>query len=172
MRSLLFLAALLVAPLLAQAGEPTGDYLETRTCDVYTGPCFANGQVGLCGRDAVMAWSIDSGSFKGVDLAGLKVILAVRASDTLGFGGGVVIHPDPIKSVALVDKRANAKQQDALVAFATQQAGRVAGTLVRVETVDIEMSIDHIDMVGKLRAGHIVDIETRKLAKGDCVCSN
>ena len=32
-----------------------GDYLETRTCDVYTGPCFANGQVGLCGNDAMMA---------------------------------------------------------------------------------------------------------------------
>lgn len=172
MRLLLTIAALCVAPLLATAGEPRGDYLETRTCDVYTGPCFANGQVGLCGRDAILAWSIDNGSYNGVDLAGRKVILVVRAADTLGFGGGVVIHPYPIKSVALVDDSATDAQCEALVAFAKEQAGKVAGSVVRVQSVAIEMSVDHIDMVGKLRAGDIVDVETRKLAKGDCVCTN
>src|SRR4051794_15625408 len=106
----LTLVVSLFASAAATASEPTGDYLETRTCDVYTGPCFANGQVGLTGRDAIMAWSIDSGSFNGVNLAGLKVVLAVHASDTLGFGGGVVIHPYPIKSVVLVDSQANAEQ--------------------------------------------------------------
>ena len=44
------------------AGDLKGDYLETRTCDVYTGPCFANGQVSLTGNDAIMAWSIEQGS--------------------------------------------------------------------------------------------------------------
>ena len=39
----------------ASAEGLKGDYLETRTCDVYTGPCFANGQVGLTGNDAIMA---------------------------------------------------------------------------------------------------------------------
>ena len=42
----------------ALAGDLKGDYLETRTCDVYTGPCFANGQVSLTGNDAIMAWNI------------------------------------------------------------------------------------------------------------------
>jgi hypothetical protein len=171
--SLFCATALLAAWLPAAVGdEISGEYLETRTCDVYTGPCFANAQVGTTGRDAILAWSIERGSFQGVDLAGLKVVMAVRAADTLGFGGGLVIHPDPIKSVVLVDQKANARQRDALVAFAKERAGRVAGAVVRVEPVAIELDIDHIDMVGRLRAGDIVEVETRKLGRGDCVCSN
>ncbi len=173
MRNLCLLAAFVTMVLPgAKAEDITGEYLETRTCDVYTGPCFANGQVGIAGRDAVMAWSIEHGSFEGVDLSGLKVVMAVRAADTLGFGGGVVIHPDPIKSVVLVDAEATDTQRQALVRFATQRAGRVAGTVVRVEPVAIDMSVDHLQMVGKLRAGDAVEIETRKLGSGDCVCTN
>jgi hypothetical protein len=48
-----------------------GDYLESRTCDVYTGPCFANGEVGISGREAVLAWRLESGSWEGVDVTGL-----------------------------------------------------------------------------------------------------
>lgn len=156
----------------ATAAEISGEYLETRTCDVYTGPCFANAQVGLTGQQAIMAWSIDEGLHGGVDLAGLNVVLAVRASDTLGFGGGVAIKPDPIKSVILVDERASAAQQAALADFAKLRAGRVGGEVVRVAAVPIDMSLDHIEMVGKLRAGDEVQLVTRKLARGDCVCSN
>ena len=36
--------------------EITGHYVEARTCQVYTGPCFANGEIGVAGKDAVMAW--------------------------------------------------------------------------------------------------------------------
>ena len=39
-----------------------GEYLEARTADVYTGPCFANGEVGQTGRLAVMGWHIRQGS--------------------------------------------------------------------------------------------------------------
>src|SRR5258708_5845621 len=52
-----------------RADEISGNYLETRTCDVYTGPCFANAQVGLTGQQAIMAWSVESGSHEGVDLS-------------------------------------------------------------------------------------------------------
>jgi hypothetical protein len=173
MRILYLATAFFLACLAAAKGqEVSGEYLETRTCDVYTGPCFANGQVGITGKDALMAWSIDSGSYQGVDLSGLKVIMAVRATDTLGFGGGVAIQPDPIKSVVLVDERADARQRAALVALAKERAGRVAGTVVRVEPVAIEMSLDFQRMEGKLSAGDIVSVETRKLGVGDCVCTN
>ncbi len=150
----------------------TGDYLEMRTCDIYTGPCFANAEVGLVGKQAVMAWSIDQGELDGVDLTGLKVVLAVAASDTLGFGGGMVVNPDPIRSVVLVDQRADDSQRAALVKFATQRAGRVAGDLVRVESAPIEMKVDHIDMIGSLKAGKSIDLLTRKLGNHDCVCTN
>ena len=110
----------------AAASDIRGDYLETRTCDVYTGPCFANAQVGVTGQQAILAWSIESGSYQGVDLAGLSVVITVRARDTLGFGTPLVIHPFPIRSVIFVDEKGTAEQQQALAAFArdTRRPGR------------------------------------------------
>jgi hypothetical protein len=167
------LAGLLVlaAASVATAGELKGDYLETRTCDVYTGPCFANGQGGLTGQDAIMAWSIDRGTYEGVNLAGLKVVVVTNANDTLGFGGTLVSYPDPIRSIVIVDRKADDRQREALVQFATARA-KHAGEVVKVFTAPIEMSLDHFAAVGKLRAGKYAHIETRKLHKGDCVCSN
>ncbi len=154
------------------AAEITGDYLETRTCDVYTGPCFANAEVGLTGQQALLAWSIDEGAFEGVPLNGLKVVLAVRASDTLGYGGGVEVAPDPIRSVILVDERATDAQREALAGFARRQAGKLATDIVRVAAVPIDMSVDHVTMAAELKAGEEAQLQTRKLAKTDCVCSN
>ena len=57
------------------AGIPShsiyGDYVEARTADVYTGPCFANSEVGLVGELAVFGWKINKGSWHGVSLDGL-----------------------------------------------------------------------------------------------------
>ena len=34
------------------------------------------------------------------------------------------------------------------------------------------MAADHFELVGTLKAGDLAEITTRKLNKGDCVCSN
>jgi hypothetical protein len=171
-RSLGLLGVLILACASAGAADIRGDYLETRTCDVYTGPCFANGQIGLTGQQAILAWSVDEGSYQGIDLKGLKVVMSVRAKDTLGFGSGLVIHPEPIRSIILVDANASSEQQQALAAFARERAGEVAGEVVRIAAATIDLSIDHVDMAAKLTAGKEIQVETRKLEKGDCVCSN
>jgi hypothetical protein len=156
----------------ASAAEIRGNYIESRTCDVYTGPCFANAQVGLTGQQAILAWSIKDGTHEGIDLSGLNVVLVVRASDTLGIGGGMVVNPEPIKSVVLVDERASSVQKAALADFAHTHAGRIGGEVTRVAALPIAMELDHVDMIGQLRAGNEVRLVTRKLAKGDCVCTN
>jgi hypothetical protein len=148
-----------------------GDYLETRTCDVYTGPCFANGQVGLSGYDALMAWNIERGSYEGVSLAGFKVVVATTATDTLGFGGTMNVKPKNVRSLVIVDEKASAEQREALLHFAMRYA-RHAGKIMDVVSAPIEMTADHFDLVGTLKAGDYAQIETRKLHKGDCVCSN
>ncbi len=89
-----------------------------------------------------MAWSIDRGTFDDVDLAGLKVVVVLTASDTLGFGGTLVVNPEPIKSVIIVDDQATPQQRDALVQFAAQYAQH-AGEVVKVVSAPIEMSVDH-----------------------------
>ena len=41
-----------------------GNYVEVRSADVYTGPCFANAEVGLEGKQAILAWRVSQGSWK------------------------------------------------------------------------------------------------------------
>src|SRR5437764_5778434 len=81
---LFMLAAASVPAAKQSAPEISGGYLEVRSCDVYTGPCFANGEMGLTGKEAVMVWSIRQGSWKGVALDGLNVIAGVKTDDTVG----------------------------------------------------------------------------------------
>lgn len=169
---LLALVALACTPVFCAASDVTGQYLEVRSCDVYTGPCFANSEVGSTGREAILAWHIEQGKHNGVDLSGLNVVMVVRGSDTLGFGGGLVIHPDPIRSVVLVDERADFQQRQALIEFATEKGSLVAGEVVRVERVPIQIRIDQESMVGQLKAGKVVEIRTRQLTHHDHTCSN
>src|SRR5258707_10474180 len=91
--------------------EISGEYLEARTCDVYTGPCFANGEIGIAGKEAVMAWKIDEGRWAGEDLAGLGVALVIKANDTLGFGGSFYVKPDKITADMLLAARGGSDEQ-------------------------------------------------------------
>src|SRR5262249_8524461 len=120
----------------AHAETLTGHYVEARTCDVYTGPCFANGDMNLGGKNAVMGWKIDKGSFDGVDLSGLGVVAVLSASDTLGLkqtGKG--------RAVLIVDAHANAEQHEALVAFAQTQLGGCKGPgIVSVQKAAVELT--------------------------------
>ena len=56
-----------------------GDYLETRTCDIWTGPCFANSETSEAGREATLAWHFTSGKWAGVDLDGVSAVLVIEA---------------------------------------------------------------------------------------------
>src|SRR3989442_15370626 len=80
-----------------------GDYVEVRSADVYTGPCFANAEVGLVGDQAILAWKVKQGTWKGVSLDGLGIVAVVKASATLG---DPYHHPYPAKSVLIGDERA------------------------------------------------------------------
>ena len=152
--------------------EIEGHYLESRTCQVYTGPCFANAEVGLSGKNAVLAWSITDGKHGGVDLSGLTVVMAVKAANTLEFRG--FEDAGALKSVVYVDHKATTAQQLALVDFAKKHSGRGGEKVVRVSTAPIEMSLDVSSLDGKLSVGEkkVVQLETRKARPEDCICSN
>src|SRR2546428_6204368 len=89
------------------AQEIRGDYIETRSADVYTGQCFANGEVNLVGDEAILAWHVQSGSWDGVPLDGLTVAAAVHARATLG---DPYANPYPARSVLIVDDQATVQQ--------------------------------------------------------------
>lgn len=147
-----------------------GVYMEARTCQVYTGPCFANGEMGLTGKDAIMAWAVEKGIYNGVKLDGLKVILVVNSQDTLGHQG--IAGAGKVKSVVLVDEKASEEQQEALISLAREHAGKAGETIVRVDRSPIDMTLDRTKLTGNLEAGKAVKLVTRKARKGDCICSN
>src|ERR1700692_2453124 len=100
---------------LGTAADITGQYVEARTADIYTGPCYANSEVELTGDLAVMGWKIEKGAWQGVTLDGLSVMGVVHSTTTLGD----FMHPDVVaKSVIIVDDRATTEQRMALQHFA------------------------------------------------------
>jgi hypothetical protein len=167
------MAVLLLMPVALSAADViTGDYVESRTCDVYTGPCFANAESALAGKNAILAWSIESGAYQGVDLGGVKVIAAVSASDTLGWGGNVVVNPEPIQSLLIVDDKASQAQREAVTRLLQERAGMTLGTISAVKSAPIELAVDHVNMVAELKSGSSIKLLTRKLQRGDCICTN
>jgi len=171
MRRSLFLAAVVVVSVAAplQAARVTGRYIEARTCDVWTGPCFANAEVNLTGRHAVLGWKVEQGALDGVRLDGLGVVAVVAAHDTLG-----VTQTGAARAVLIVDSRADAAQRAALVRLARRQGGELLANVVAVESapVDLEVCTCADGGCGKLTAG-AARIETRCLDhKGDKVCGN
>jgi len=149
-----------------------GDYIEARTADVYTGPCFANSEVDLVGNLAVFGWRVDKGEFDGVRLDGLSVVGVVRANSTLG---NVSRDAYPVKSVIIVDDRATPEQRLALKSFAQRMGGDLLQDVVRTDYQPIDLAFDNNNIhSGKatLTAGSLAKIETRAINEGDHLCSN
>ena len=178
MRPILCAAATLCisASLAVSANLPSthirGEYVEARTADVYTGPCFANAEVGLTGDLAVMGWKIEKGNFQGVNLDGLSVMGVIHASNTLG---DVTATAYPVKAVLVIDDRANAEQRLALKGFAQKMGGQLLADVVRVEYQPIEFSVADNSVHSRkaiMTAGNMVKLETRPMTEGDQICHN
>jgi hypothetical protein len=166
------LVALIVSSLSIglSAQQIRGDYIETRSADVYTGQCFANGEVNLVGKEAILAWHVQSGSWDGVSLDGLTIAAAVRAKATLG---DPYSNPYPAQSVLLVDDQATPQQSAALVSFAKQMGGELLNHVDQTLPVPMEMIVNHERHgVALLRAGEFVTVQTRSLSDKDHVCGN
>ncbi|MBS1856426.1 MAG: DUF1326 domain-containing protein [Acidobacteria bacterium] len=173
---LLCIAAVLSASTSFAAGLPghsiSGNYMEARTADTYTGPCFANGEVDINGKEAVFGWKINNGSWKGVNLQGLGVVGVVRTAHTLG---DVHWATNPSHAVIIVDSRASAEQREALVAFARAQAPDVLSDVVKVTSAPIDLEIENGNIHGgsaRLTAGSLAEIRTRGLTEADHICGN
>jgi uncharacterized protein DUF1326 len=170
-----FLSTTLVAAFVAMlAAVPAnaaikGQYVEVRSADVYTGPCFANSEENLAGNQAILGWTISEGAWKGTDLAGLGVVAVVQAHATLG---DTFHNPYPAKAVVIVDSRATESQRAALLDFARAMGGRLMTDVVRVEAAPISLKAGAEHGSVTLVAGNLARIETRSLCAGDHLCGN
>ena len=134
------LVGLAASPLVAGGkGSVSGAYVEARTAEVFTGGCIMGSEAETTGKQAVLAWKVDRGSFNGVSLDGLSVVAAVVGDRNLGIqeiGGGKAAT----RSAMYVDSRANAAQQIALVAMATELSKGIVGTIVQVTSAPIQFA--------------------------------
>jgi hypothetical protein len=136
------LIGLAASPLIAGGkGTLTGEYVEARTAEVFTGGCIMNSEAETVGKQAVLAWKVDRGSFNGIAIDGLSVVAAVSGDRNLGMTemGG---EKPTVRSALFVDQRANAAQQIALVAMANELSKGLVGTIVQVTPAPIQFA-DH-----------------------------
>lgn len=149
-----------------------GTYVEARSADVYTGPCFGNSEGGIVGDLAVFGWKVGKGNWQGVNLDGLGIVGVVKASSTLG---NITTNAYPVKSVLIVDERATAEQRVALKSFAQQMAGDLLQDIVRIDYRPIDLTFENDNVHSAkavLTAGELARIKTRPINSKDHICAN
>lgn len=169
----LLLSLSTVVALVARQGAPSisGDYLEVRSCDVFTGACIANSEMGTAGREGMLVWSIREGTWNGTRLAGLTVIAIVQTHDTLG---DIRYQPGAGNAVLIVDERATATQRDALKSFVRAKSGKLIAQVVNVASAPMTVAIGRCasGSCATVKAGSLVEISTRCLGGKDHLCGN
>ncbi len=176
MRKLTFILsicfALTMLTTFASAQQISGDYIESRNADVYTGHCFAMSEVNLAGDQAILAWRVSKGEWGGVKLDGLSVVGVAKASGTLGDPYG---KPYPARAILIVDEKATAQQREALKSFAKEMGGELLKDVVRTEVAPISLDVEYHDehpVAGQMKAGLLAGIITRSLTAKDHICGN
>jgi hypothetical protein len=164
-------AAMLLASM-ASAQQISGEYIESRNMDVYTGHCFAMSEVNLVGDQAILAWRVSKGEWNGVRLDGLSVVGVAKASNTLGDPYG---NPFPAKVVLIVDEKASPVQREALKSFAMEMGGELFKNIVNTEVAPIKLEVAYQGehpSAGYVEAGNLAGVRTRALTSKDHVCGN
>lgn len=140
---------------MAAASKPslTGTYVEARTAEVFTGACVMNSEAETMGKEAVLAWRVDHGTFEGVPVDGLAVVAAVAADKNLGIheiGGEKAVS----RTELFVDERASAAQRHALVAMVTALSNGALGTILDVTPTAIRFN----------ETANAIDVSTTQVA--------
>ena len=137
-------AAGLVFSATVRAADPlvTGDYVEARTAEVFTGPCIMGSEGEVSGKEAIMAWRVSRGAMNGVSLDGLAIVAVVSGDRHLSMHEFGAPAPKSIKSVVMVDSRATQAQQRALISLAKSLAPDALGDVISTKTVPIAFKKD------------------------------
>jgi hypothetical protein len=167
----------------ASAGGIRGEYVEARTADVFTGPCFSNAEVFISGNRAVIAWKVTEGSWNGVDLSGLCVAAAVDGTTTF-----TEDQPEKADSVVIVDAKADGRQREALVGLAKELAGARLSRIAKITSTHMSLKLEkHTQAEGErghathgmpesprasFWAAGLAQIVTRPLDERDHACGN
>jgi len=137
----------------------SGDYVEARTCNVYTGACHAMSEATTTGREAILAWDIRQGAVDGVNVNGLKVVAAVTASANLSQDSA------DRQSVLYIDSAATPAQRDVLTRAIESRYAKELGTVVAVKSAPVTFQKSGLQYT--VRVPNAAYVRTTRYA-GDC----
>jgi hypothetical protein len=148
------LAVGLLATGASAAPAVTGDYVESRSANVFVGACHHEGEIQTAGRNAVLAWNVTGGEFNGVSLKGVTAVAVVAGDKHLQ------LPEAKRRSVLYVSDRATAEQRQALAALLKERAPNALGEVVAVKTAPV--TFDASGDMYRVNAAGSVDMKIRK----------
>ena len=137
-----------------------GRYVEARTASVYAGACHYGGEATTDGREALLAFHVESGTRSGVDLAGGDVAVLVRGEANLADARA------PRRSIVYVSASESRERRDALVATVRERCAPVVGAVDEVRAVDLSMRIT--DDGYAVRASGLFELEGAAMPDRAC----
>jgi hypothetical protein len=137
-----------------------GQYVEARTASVFAGACHYGSEYTTSGREALLAWHFESGVWRGVELAGTDVVLAV-ADDVNLAADGTKRH-----AIVYTDARSSRERNDAAVDLVLTRCRELAGNARRVVLERIDLSVGGEQYA--LRAPGAFELLGSKLANREC----
>jgi hypothetical protein len=141
-------------------GAVSGDYVEVRTAEVFTGPCMLGNEADTLGREAIMAWRVARGAVNGIPLDGLSVVAVVAGDRNLGMHELGDSAPSVVKSVVMIDQRATPSQRDALVGMIRALSPNLTREVVELKSVPIAFRRQTTDV--EVQAGDArLDVTTK-----------
>jgi hypothetical protein len=132
----------------------TGQYLEDRSSRVYGCPCEWSSDYASFGREAVVAWQIESGQYRGEKLAGLRLAAVLAGKFTLSDARSLR------HSVLFVDSGTPDRQRQAGIAWLDSRFGDLLGRVLAVHAVPVTIAIDNDAAL--LRVSGVLEVRMRR----------
>jgi hypothetical protein len=146
--------ALSAAAAWCQPGPVSGQYVEDRTMRVYGRPCEWSTDWAHRGREAVLAWNIQSGEYEDTPLAGLRIVSVLVGDFSL------TEPSSPRRSAIYLDTSAPPAQRDAGVRWLRSQYTALLGRVVAIRALPITFSSDPDNVV--LDVGTILSLRMHR----------
>ena len=137
-----------------------GDYVEVRTASVFAGACHYNGELTTSGRDALMAWNVKSGEWRGVDLAGVRIVAIVSSGANLAESNAAR------SSAIIIGENASDAQSRAMLDALKSRYAASLGKIISVRRGPL--SFEHNDQTYKVTADDFASINIEVMPDDLC----
>jgi hypothetical protein len=137
-----------------------GDYVEVRTASVFAGACHYNGEVTTTGHDALMAWKVTSGQWRGVDLTGVRAVAIVSADANLSDNNAAR------RSEIIIGQEATDSQTTAMLEALKRKYASAFGKIISVRRDPL--SFEHEGRAYAVNADNLASITVEAMPNDLC----